>query len=51
MKLKIFMVVLSSALMFMLAGVEAFAQQQEQPDIYEQAETEDHHEDFQFHIS
>jgi hypothetical protein len=26
--------------MFMLAGVEAFAQQQEQPDIYEQAETE-----------
>ena len=40
MKLKIFMVVLSSALMFMLAGVEAFAQQQEQPDIYEQAETE-----------
>jgi hypothetical protein len=40
MKLKIFMIVLSSALMFMLAGVEAFAQQQEQPDIYEQAETE-----------
>lgn len=40
MKLKIFMVVLSSALMFMLAGVETFAQQQEQPDIYEQAETE-----------
>ena len=38
MKLKIFMMVLSSALMIMLAGVEAFAQQQ--PDIYEQAETE-----------
>ena len=40
MKLKIFMMVLSSALMFMVAGVEASAQQQEQPDIYEQAETE-----------
>ena len=40
MKLKIFMMVLSSALMFMVAGVEASAQQPEQPDIYEQAETE-----------
>ena len=35
MKLKIFMMVLSSALMFMVAGVEASAQQPEQPDIYE----------------
>ena len=40
MKLKIFMVVLSSAFMFMVAGVEASAQQPEQPDIYEQAENE-----------
>ena len=40
MKLKIFMMVLSSALMFMVAGVEASAQQPEQPDIYEQAENE-----------
>ena len=40
MKLKIFMIVLSSALMFMVAGVEASAQQPEQPDIYEQAENE-----------
>ena len=34
------MMVLSSALMFMVAGVEASAQQPEQPDIYEQAENE-----------
>ena len=40
MKLKIFMMALSSALMFMVAGVEASAQQPEQPDIYEQAENE-----------
>ena len=40
MKLKIFMMALSSALMFMVAGVEASAQQPEQPEIYEQAENE-----------
>ena len=40
MKLKIFMMAISSVFLFMGACGEAFAQQQDTPDIYEQAEME-----------